>query len=184
MAARTYWVAPVPPLNIADGTPVTAASLTDASPAPQVTIPAYLLELGTTLFLRAHGELTIGSTADTLTLGFYYGGAAAATPLASGAALAVVVSETAVPWEMEYYGEVRSLGSTGTIKGMGHIKLPGATTGLATAQTVYPIPQTAAARTVTIDTTSSKIVTVAAAWSATTGAPTITCYDLVVKLIG
>jgi len=186
VAARTYWSAPVGPLTAADGTPVTAATLTDATSNVLFlgkTIPAGMLEQGSVLRLRARGELTIGSTADTLTLGFYYGGIAGAA-IAAGAALAVVVSETAVPWWMEYEGEIRTTGTAGTIKGSGLIHLPGATTGLATAQTVYPIPQTAAARTVTIDTSLAKVVTVGAAWSATTGAPTLTCYSLSVEILG
>jgi hypothetical protein len=143
-----------------------------------------MLEQGSVLRLRARGELTIGSTGDTLTLGFYYGGVSAAIPLAAGAALAVVVSETAVSWTMDYEGEIRTTGTSGTIKGSGHIFLPGATTGLATAQTVYPIPQTAAARVQTISTTTSNVITVGAAWSATTGAPSLTCYSLGVEILG
>jgi hypothetical protein len=174
---RTYWNAPLPPLNFADGTPVTAITLTDASPAPQKIFYPGQLELGTIVRLSARGEITTSSTANTLTLGFYYGGVAGVA-IAAGAALAVPVSETAVQWWMEWEGEVRALGATGSIKGIGKLHIPGASPGLATDMPTLPIPQTAAARTVTIDTTTQKAVTVGAAWSAATGAPTLTCYGL------
>jgi len=60
-------------------------------------------DLGVTLRLHSHGELTIGSTGDTLTLGFYYGGVAGVA-IAADTALAPVVSETSVPWEMKWQG--------------------------------------------------------------------------------
>ena len=161
MGARAYWTAPILPLMAADGTPVTATSLTDATPNGVLVGPTTLLgcgplELGTKIRLHAQGELTLGSTADTLTLGFYYGGVAGVA-LAAGAALAIgAVSETSAPWEMDYEGEIRAVGTSGSIKGMGTVAMPGSGTGLATVQAVYPIPQTAAARVVAIDTTTAR----------------------------
>jgi hypothetical protein len=188
MGARTYWVAPVPPLLYASGAAQTSASaIADISPAPSPTLYPGILELGTTIRLHAQGEITTGTTADTLTIGLYYGGSVSGVALASGAGFTVSTSgtgETSVPWEMYYEGTVRSLGSSGTIVGMGRAYLPNLTTPLSGAYVIYPIPQTLAARTATINTTAASAITAGALWSATTGAPSITCYALEVELLG
>ena len=188
MGARTYWVAPVPPLLYASGTPATNTTpAADFSPAPQITIYPGVLELGTTIHLYAQGELSTGTTADTLTIGFYYGGASSGVALAGASAVAVATggsAETSVPWEMDYWGTVGALGSSGTIKGMGRFYGPNIATPLTGAYSIIPIPQSAAARTVTINTTTANTITTGAFWSAATGSPTITCYALKVELIG
>lgn len=184
---RTYWSAPVPPPNAADGTPNTTASLADISPGGAVlnsakTLYPGMLEVGTVVRLRARGELTQGTTANSLTIGFYYG-AVAGVAIAAGAALAVSASAAAWPWWLEYEGEIRAIGSSGSIKGIGYVNLPAAATGLVSDSPQFPIPQTAAARTVTIDTTVNKVITVGAAFSATTGGVTITCYGMSLELL-
>lgn len=186
MASRTYWVAPQPPLDYSDSAANATTSLTDTSPIPPVVLFGYQVELGTRLRIYAQGELTTGTTADTLTIGFYYGGVAGVA-LAAGAAIAVAtggVAETSVPWEMFYMGTIEALGSSGSIKGMGRFIGPNIATPLTGAMSHWPIPQTAAARTVTIDTTANKNITVGTQWSATTGAPTIKCYSLTLEVIG
>ena len=182
MGARTYWAAPLAPLNFADGTANATASLADISPAPQKVIPPDWLELGTIVRLRARGEYTCGTTATNLTIGFYWGGAAANLPVASNATTpsALTVSQTSVPWWMEYEGEIRALGTSGSVKGMGMLKLASSLT----AWTEIPIPQTLALRTTAIDTTARKPITVAALVSQTVGAPTVSCYGLTAEFLG
>ena len=142
MGARTYWVAPVPPLLYASGTPATNTTpAADFSPAPQITIYPGVLELGTTIHLYAQGELSTGTTADTLTIGFYYGGASSGVALAGASAVAVATggsAETSVPWEMDYWGTVGALGSSGTIKGMGRFYGPNIATPLTGAYRSSP----------------------------------------------
>jgi hypothetical protein len=191
MGARTYWVAPVPPLLYGSGAAQTSASaIADISPAPSPTLYPGILELGTTVRLYAQGELTTGTTADTLTIGFYYGGSVSGVALASTATTPVTVSlsgtgETSVPWEMFYQGTIRSLGTSGTILGMGHFYAPNVVgTPLSQPYSIYPIPQTLALRTATINTTTANAITAGALWTAATGSPSITCYALEVELLG
>jgi hypothetical protein len=176
---RTYWAAPLGPFNFADGTAVTGTTLADASPAPQKVVQPDWLELGTIMRLRARGEYTCGATATNLSIGFYWGGSAGAA-LAANTAIALTVSQTSVPWWLEYEGEIRALGASGSVKGMGYLDL--ATSLTASARS--PVPVTAAARTVTIDTTARKTLTVACSVSQTVGAPSVTCYSLTAEFLG
>jgi hypothetical protein len=179
MGARTYWVAPVPPLDSADGSAyASSVTLTDVSPSPPVTLPAYLLEVGTTLRLHARGQFSNTGT-PTLLLGFYFGGIAGVA-LAASSAITTASGVTGVPFELEYRGEVRAIGSSGSINGAGRLYLG---TSL-TAYTVRPVPEVAASRTVTIDTTSAKAVTLGAQWGTSSSSNTLTCNDLIAELLG
>jgi len=166
------------PSSVADGTANATTSLADISPVKAFDPDD--LDLSTVVRIRARGEFTCGSTATNVTIGAYYGGAAANKPLAGVVGQALTVSQTSVPWWLDYEGEIRAIGSSGSIKGSGYLDLA---TSL-TASTRLPIPTTAAARTVTIDTTTRQIMTIVASVSQTTGAPTIVCYSLTVELLG
>lgn len=166
------------PTNTGDGTANATATLADISPL-KVFDPDDL-DIGTVVRLRARGEYTCGSTATNIVLGFYYGAAVANKPLAGVTAQALTVSQTSVPWWMEYEGEIRGTGSSGSIKGMGFLKLASSLT----AWTDLPIPLTLAARTVTIDTTTRQPISVAGSVSQTVGAPTIVAYSLTCEVIG
>jgi hypothetical protein len=177
-ASRIYLAAPKGPITTADGTPNATSTLADISP-----IKAFDpddLDLGTTVRIRARGEYTCGSTATNIVLGFYYGGASANKPLAGVTAQALTISQTSVPWWMDYEGEVRLTGSSGSIKGSGVLFLG---TSL-TAWTAIPIPSTLALRTVAIDTTTRQPVTVAGSVSQVTGAPSIVAYSLTLETLG
>jgi hypothetical protein len=176
--ARTLYVAPVPPLNAVAGTAYnTSTTLTDVSPAPQVTLPANLLDVGQILRLRAFGTFSNTAT-PTLLLGFYYGGVAG-TALAATSAVTTTTGATNWQWSMEYEGRVRSTGTGGTILGAGWIDLA---TSL-TAVTRRPIPETALA-TVTVDTSTAKAITVGAQWGASSASNTLTCHHFSAELIG
>lgn len=180
MGARTYWSAPVPALGSTDGPNVTAAALTDGSPtASPIILPADILEVGTTLRLQAFGQMTSTSATPTFTCGFYYGGTAGVALAVSGAN-AISASETAWPWRIWWEGEVRSVGTSGSIVGFGEFSNP---TSL-TAWTGAPIPITAALRTVTIDTTVRKQLSIGCTLSVTTGSPTFVCNHIRAELMG
>lgn len=175
---RQYWNASIPPFAVADGTPLASSTtLTDISPAPQVTLPANLLEVGTRIELDAF--LTFSTTATpTLLLGFYYGGVAGAALAASSA---ITTGSGAAAWSaiLRYRGQVRAIGSAGSIVGQGALLLG---TSL-TAFSARPIPEVAASRTVTIDTTAAKALTVGAQWGTSSASNTVTLNDVTVTLL-
>jgi len=176
--ARTLYVAPVPPLNVTAGTAYnTSVTLTDVSPAPQIVLPANLLDVGQVLRLMAFGVFST-TGAPTLLEGFYYG-AVAGTALAATGATATASGVTNVPWRIEWEGRVRSTGTAGTIMGHG-FELRGTTVA---AVGVVPLPITALA-TVTIDTTTAKQLTVGAQWGTSSASNTLTCHHFSVELIG
>lgn len=176
--ARQYWVTPVPPFHNTDGTALaTSTTLTDVSPAPQITLPANLLEIGSEIEVEAAGQFSNTGT-PTLLLGVYYGGVAGVA-LAASSAVTTTTGAAAWPWQLRYRGVVRSMGSTGTINGQGRLYLGTALT----AFTVRPIPETLAARTVTIDTTTAKAITVGAQWGTSSASNTLTVNDISVKLV-
>jgi len=175
---RQYWGAPLPPLHILDGAAYnTSVTLTDVSRAPQKQFAAMQLEEGTELELSAHGLFSNTGT-PTLLLGFYYGGVAGVA-LAATSAITTTTGAASWPWRLYYRGRVRATGTSGSINGDGYIMLG---TSLL-AFTVRPIPETLAARTVTIDTTIVKTLTVGAQWGTSSASNTLTCNDLSVVLI-
>lgn len=177
---RQYWVAPVPPFHVADGTALAnSVTLTDISPTPQITLPGYtLLEPGYELEINAAGQWSTTTGPPTLLIGLYYGGVAGVA-LAASTAITTTASLTAVPWQLHYRGVVRAVGTSGQIQGSGRLYFP---TSL-TAFTVRAIPETAAARTVTVDTTIAKALTIGAQWGTASASNTITCNDISVKLV-
>lgn len=160
-----YWVAPL----AGDGFPVAAGTafgtfttFQDISPQPLPLIFGSQLRLGTKIELEAEGEYTC-ATGITLSIGFYYG--SASVVLAQSAAITTGTTPTAWPFHIKYRGTIIGQGAAGSILGQGVLDLG---TSL-TAFSNNAIPTTAAARTVTIDTTTNKAVGVGAAWG-TSGA--------------
>src|SRR3954463_14652603 len=112
--ARTLYVAPVPPLNVTAGAAyVSSSTIADVSPAPQIILPANLLDVGQVLRLTAFGTFSNTAT-PTLILGFYYGGVAGVALAATGATT-TTTGATNWPWRLEYEGRVRSTGTGGTV---------------------------------------------------------------------
>jgi hypothetical protein len=187
MGARSYWCAPLPPLVAADSTAFTGTSPADVVIAPTTNVPPDLLEIGTRVRLWAAGEYTSTSATPTLGIGFYYGGASGGVALANATALPITATATAWPWIMDYQGVIRTTGSSGTIKGVGRLFFGFSLTGYgqtSAVPTIRAIPETQAARTATIDTTTRKALTVGAAWSVATGSPTLTVYDFLAEIVG
>lgn len=173
---RQYWVAPVPPFSTTDGSINTFTAATDASAAPQITIPANFLEVGMTLRISAEGNWSSTLT-PTYTWGFYYGGVAGIA-LAIGPAATTASGAASNPWMMDWWGRVRTVGSSGSIVGQGMQCNP---TSL-TAWSIIPVPVTAALRTVTIDTTTAKAITVGAACSASSASNIFVVNSLLVEV--
>ena len=173
-----YWQQPLPPFHIASAAAyANSVTLSDVSPLPHKSFPANYLVIGTELEITAWGQFSTTGT-PTLLLGFYYG-AVAGVALAATAATTTGSGAAAWPWSMVYYGKVRTIGTTGTITGQGVLQLG---TSL-TASTAVALPATAAARTVTIDTTTLKNITVGAQWGTQSVSNTLTCDDFSVKII-
>lgn len=104
------------PQPTADGTALASSvTLTDISPVnPTVTLPANFQYPGSAFKLTAFGIFSTTAT-PTLLLGFYYGGVAGTAIVTSGA-ITTGSGVTNVPWHMEAYLTVRSVGATGTLK--------------------------------------------------------------------
>jgi hypothetical protein len=187
MGARTYWSAPLSPLTTTDGPAVTAAALTDASPVPQKNIPGNLLELGTTIRMHAQGEYSSSSAAATLTLGFYWGTVGSITTATAIAVTSplVIGTATAWPWLLDWEGEVRALGPTGQVRGMGTCTFANTTTGLTSDMPNFPFPITAAGRIVTVSTVAfPQNLMIGCTWSSTSGTPSLTCHHVTMELLG
>jgi hypothetical protein len=176
--ARQYWISPFPPFHNADGAAYnTSVALTDVSPTPPIVLPANLLEIGSEMEIEASGAFSNTGT-PTLLLGIYYGGVAGAA-LAASSAITTTTGAASWPWQLRYRGVVRAIGTSGSINGQGRLYLGTALT----AFTTRPIPETSAARTVTIDTTAAKSITVGAQWGTSSASNTLTVNDISVKLV-
>ena len=168
---------PLTPLHVADGAAFnTFTTFQDVSPVPQLVIPQQMMDVGTELYLYASGEFSTTGT-PTLSIGFWFNGAAGAAPtsiLAQTAAITTGTGAAAWPWEAWWRGRLRAIGSSGSFKGVGGINLG---TSL-TAYSLNPMPTTQALRTVTVDTTANRAIGVGAAWGTSSASNSITCYHL------
>jgi hypothetical protein len=150
--ARQYWLAPVPPFHVVDGPTLTAAALGEASPVPQIILPANQLELGSRLEFSSFGRLTTAATPGTFTFGIYIGTGAIASGQAAivSAAIAGVASQTNRTWRIEGNAQVRSIGGAGansTIIGVleiSNISSNGTDLAPATAPTAFSFDSTVA----------------------------------------
>lgn len=153
----------------------TFTTFQDVSPVGLPLIPQQALEEGLDLWLRARGEFSTTGT-PTLSLGFWFNGAAGAAPttiLAQSSAITTGTGAASWPWEMEWEGQLRIAGSGasgGTWNGQGKLLLG---TALTTFATPVPIPVSLALRTVTCDVSAARAVGVGAAWSASSASNSI-----------
>lgn len=176
---RLYYEEALPPFRTAAGSALASSTtLTVINPTPNFVIPAGRLELGSIVRMSAWGTFSNTGT-PTLLAGFYGNAAAPPTnPLAASSAVTTTTGATNWCWTMAYEGQVRSVGTAGTIMGRGEFRVP---TSL-TAWTIRPIPETALA-TVTIDTTAALTFTVAAQWGTSSASNTITCHAFFHEII-
>lgn len=169
------WVFSWPPYSIADAAAYnTSTTLTDVTPVGgAIKIPANLLQPGTEIEIMADGQFSNTGT-PTLLIGSYWGGVAGVA-LAASAAITTITAATAWSWQYWYRGTVRAIGTAGSIQGQGRLYMPASLTQF---QAPYAVPASAAARTVAIDTTIEKSVTIGAQWSASSASNTLTCNNV------
>lgn len=128
------------------------------------------LKLGSKVVVEAWGEATSSASAPTLTFGVWYG--ASSTKSWVSAALTQTSSLTSYPWHLRMGGVVTAVGSSGVLYLHGIVDLGNA---VATFGTPQAIPNTAAARQVTIDTTAMTAWNIAANWGAATAGNSLIC---------
>ena len=174
-------VTPLTPLHIVAKTTNTFTTFQDISPTPALLIPQQTLEQGLEIELYAAGNFSNTAT-PTLQIGFWFN--TAATVLAANALTTTVTTAVSWPWQAWYRGRltVTTPGASATFLGQGEVKVGGSLTAWATGFPA-PIPVTAAARTVTVDTTAARAVGVGAAWGASSVSNTITVDTLSCLLI-
>lgn len=173
-----FWAQPWPPFHLVDAAAYnTSVTLTDVSRPPQKQFAAYTLQKGSEFELVARGNFSTTGT-PTLLLGFYYGGVAGVA-LAASAAITTGTTAASWPWYLYYNGRVRDDGVAGSINGMGYLMLGTSLTAFAAPA---PIPTTLALRTVTIDTTIVKNITVGAQWGTNSVSNSLVCNDLSVRM--
>jgi len=174
-----YVTQPVPPFNSAIGANFnTFTTLKDVSPTPLPIISNLRPESG--LWCEAHGEFSTTAT-PTLQFAFIYGavaGAAGGVNLSASGAITTGTA-TAWPWFFTYNGVVTATGATGSITGQGILFLGTSLTAFA----ISAMPVTAAARTVAIDTTVTKLLGVGAAWSASSASNNVRVYNVAPLLL-
>lgn len=137
----------------------------------------YFNYVGKKVKIRVFGKITTGLTPGNLTLALLYGTGADANGvvLASSAAIALVVSQTNISFQVEFIVTVRSTGSTGTLFVDGSAKFNPAVIA-STAQPIL-IPASAAVVSAACDLTVANILSVQALRSGST-AETMTIQDL------
>lgn len=185
------WSYPLQPFDTAAGTPVTAATLTAGTPSPPPVMPPLQLA-GTAIRLTANGEVTSTSATPTCAVGFYAGAVGgaigSATAICVSTGLPLATTTTAWQFMMKYEGTFRSITTSssgnGVLHGQGFVFWCGAT-GLTALGNIYPMPITAAGRTIsTINDYSNLQFDVGITLSVTTGSPSVTITDFNVELMG
>lgn len=170
--ASLFLAEPVDPFHQSAGTAInTFTTNRDVSPNPCPIIFGGRLKRGVRVKVEAQGNWGATGT-PTLQLGIYVGlpGAtgqpAALTSILAQSAAITTSALTSIPWRMEYLGLITVDGTSGTILGQGDLEFG---TSL-TAFSSNAIPTTAAARTVTRDTTIAWCFGICAAFSVSNAA--------------
>lgn len=140
----------------------------DVSPVPLPVTYGNELRLGSKVELEAWGEYSSTAT-PTLQLGFAYGITTPGGLLSTGVTIAAnaltanVGTPAAWPWHMHWSGVVTALGTSGVMYGSGILDLGSSLTAMNPG---INMPVTAAARSVTLNTTVQSNWSVFAQWGA------------------
>jgi hypothetical protein len=186
------WSYPLQPFDVTAGSAVTGITLAAGTPTPAPVMPPVQMP-GSMVRIDVNGEYTSTSATPTLTLDLRISlpgtAIASATILTTTPALAISASATAWQFTMKYVGTIRQLSTgssgNGVIHGQGWIAFAATTTGLTSAMSVFPMPTTAAARTVsTINTNQNNQFDIGVTWSSATGSPSLTVTDFNVEVMG
>jgi hypothetical protein len=158
----------------------------DVSPLPVPIIPPGLLKAGDILEIDAEGEYSCTAT-PTLAWGLYLGTSVGDTTtrptIGTDVALSSVITlpsgAAAFDWRMRWRGKVTKTGSSGSMIGTGTLEQ-----GLTlTTRSTFPIPITAALRTVAINTLNANAVGVSGTFSASSSSNSITVYGVTVAIL-
>lgn len=138
--------------------------------------PAGKLRAGSQLEIDARGEFSTTGT-PTLAIGIYLGTQAPAitTVIAESGAITTGSGAAAWPWELHWEGLVTAANASGSMTGHGYLKLG---TSLTAYAADVPIPTTAGARVVAIDTTIARAIGVCATWGTSSVSNSIKVYKL------
>jgi hypothetical protein len=175
-------VTPAGPIHTADGAAfANFTTFQDVSPTPSILIPQQNLEAGLDVYLEAMGEFSTTGT-PTFALGFWFN--TVATVLAQNALTATATTGASWPWKIRYRGRLRvaTPSNAASFNGQGEVWVGGSLTAWQTGFPV-PIPTTAAARTVTVDTSAARAIGVGAAWGTANASNTLKTNYLSVLLI-
>jgi hypothetical protein len=149
----------------------------DISPGPDLPV-VYGNEFrkGSKVVLEAVGEYSTSGT-PTFQLGFAYGITSlggllsTGTTIAASGLTATTTGAAAWQWWMRYIGIITTVGAAGVLYGSGWLMLG---TSL-TAGTPTPIPITAAARSITFNTTTQQTFSVFAQWGTSSVSNQVIC---------
>ena len=129
-----------------------------------LTFPANYLQPGQQYLVKANGIVSNTGT-PTLLVGLYWG-AAAGVALATTGAATTATSLSNATWELEALLRVDAVGTAGSIRTIGHVSGPYA------AYTMIPA-SSSSGNNVTVDTSTAKVLTVAAQWGSSSASNSI-----------
>lgn len=177
--ARQYWVQPVGPFHIADGSPyASSTTLTDVGPAPSIILPANLLEIGQRLEFTAFGRFSTTGT-PTLVLGIYLGTGTIASgqAICATSALTTPSGVTNQTFRIEGNASVRAVGSGTAASIIGAAEVSNVTS---TATNMAPATAPTA---LGFDSTIANKVMLGATWGTSSSSNTLTCHYFDVRLV-
>jgi len=171
-----YLTEPVGPFNTAGGAAFnTFTTKKSVDPAPLPVIPAGKLRLGSLIEVTAYGNYSTTGT-PTANWGLWFGTRAGVMTgdLALSSTITTPSGAASFPWVMKWHGMVTAIGTAGTILGQGELYQGTALTTFA----VFPIPITAALRTVAaFNTTIENAIGVNFTWGTSNAANSVTVDD-------
>lgn len=137
-----------------------STSLTDISPGANTAGQAFqfnadTLQVGQSFIIRANGIVSTTGTPN-LTLGLYYGGVAGVA-LATTGAIATASGLSNQTWKLEADLRVDGVGTSGAIRTIGSVS------GAYSSPALMPA-SSSSANSVTVDTSSTKLLTLGAIW--------------------
>lgn len=172
---------------ITNGTQI-SNSTSETIVCPDFYVPAYTMLPGRTLFIVAYGVMSnVVTTPGTLTMRVRWGGVAGTLLFASAAQGLDTTARTNSHWRMEGHIVCRTDGSTGTFRSGGILDCNVLSS---TAANLLPAlmgsagaPLANSSADVTVDTTTSKLLSVTAQFSVATNPTNLTCDIRIVQVL-
>lgn len=153
----------------------TFTAIQDISPTPLPQSYANELKLGSKVIVEAYGEFSTTGT-PTLAIGVYYG---AVAQVWNSGTITTGSGAAAWAWHLRWNGIVTTVGASGVMYGHGILDLGTSLTAFASSA----VPVTAAARSVTIDTTLAKSWGIAGTWGTSSASNSITVDILNIQIV-